>query len=135
MALCVVLDAVESRKRFAALPAWMPFSQGIHFHHVAATGRACRPPRTLPHHEECLPNAGTRTPLPSASCALGYPCAMSDIRHDIENKAEEAKDSSDDQHLGDAMDEADADSGQGDGTGQGDSANALDDVDLEPPSS
>lgn len=60
---------------------------------------------------------------------------MSDIQDDIENKAEEAKGSSDDQHLGDAMDEADPDSGQGDGTGQGDSANALDDVDLEPPSS
>jgi hypothetical protein len=59
---------------------------------------------------------------------------MSDIQDDIENKAEEAKDS-DDQHLGDAMDQAHPDSGQGDGPEQGDSGNALDDVDLEPPSS
>ena len=72
---------------------------------------------------------------------LGYPCAMGDIQDEIENKAEEVEDSSDDQHLGDAMDEADPESGdeqqqnQGDGTEQGDSGNALDDVDLEPPSS
>jgi len=32
---------------------------------------------------------------------------MGDIQNDIEDKAEEAKDSSADQHLGDAMDDAD----------------------------
>jgi hypothetical protein len=31
----------------------------------------------------------------------------SDVQHDIEDKAEEAKDSTDDQHLGDAMDDVD----------------------------
>ena len=43
---------------------------------------------------------------------------MGDIQDDIENKAEEVNDSSDDQHLGDAMDDADleaADSKTGDG--------------------
>jgi hypothetical protein len=35
---------------------------------------------------------------------------MGDIQKDIENKAEELKDSSDDQHLGDAMDDADSES-------------------------
>ena len=43
---------------------------------------------------------------------------MSDIRDDIEDKAEEANDRSADQHLGDAMDDADvdaADSRTGDG--------------------
>ena len=60
---------------------------------------------------------------------------MSGIQDDIENKAEEAKDSSDDQHLGDAMDEADPDSGHSDGPEQADRGDALDDVDLEPPSS
>lgn len=34
---------------------------------------------------------------------------MSDIQNDIENKAEELKDT-DDQHLGDAMDDADLES-------------------------
>lgn len=80
---------------------------------------------------------------------------MGEIQNDIENKAEELKDSSTDQHLGDAMD--DAEPGSGDGTEQdaGDTqddledkaeepkdsstnqhlGNALDDVDLEPPSS
>jgi len=32
---------------------------------------------------------------------------MGDIRKDIENQAEEAQESSDDQHLGDPMDDAD----------------------------
>jgi uncharacterized protein YjbJ (UPF0337 family) len=45
--------------------------------------------------------------VPSASCVLGYPCAMGDIQDNIENKAEELKGSSSDQHLGDAMDDAD----------------------------
>jgi hypothetical protein len=42
---------------------------------------------------------------------------MGDMQDDIENQAEEAKDSSADQHLGDAMDDADqaADSKTGDG--------------------
>jgi hypothetical protein len=43
---------------------------------------------------------------------------MSDIQDDIEDTAEEAKDSSADQHLGDAMDDADleaADSKTSDG--------------------
>lgn len=89
---------------------------------------------------------------------------MGDIQDDIENKAEEAKDSGD-QHLGDAMDDADVEAAdsktgdgeveadglatgagptesgdeqqqnQGDGTGQDGGGNALDDLDLEPPSS
>ena len=89
---------------------------------------------------------------------------MGEIQDDIENKAEEVK-ASGDQHLGDAMDDADleaadsktgdgeleadglatgagpAESGdehhqnQGDGTGQDGSGSALDDLDLEPPSS
>ena len=77
---------------------------------------------------------------------------MSDIQDDIENKAEEVKDSSPNQHLGDAMDDADQATGkttgdgeleaagqseqtEADGPEQDDSGNALDDVDLEPPSS
>jgi hypothetical protein len=66
---------------------------------------------------------------------------MSDIQDDVENRAEEVKDGSEDQHLGDAMDEADPESGddqrqnQGDRTEQDDSGNALDGVDLGPPSS
>ena len=72
---------------------------------------------------------------------------MSDIQGDIENKAEEASKDTDDQHFGDAMDDADPKSA-GNVTGDGeleaedqgdttrhDSGNALDDVDLEPPSS
>lgn len=43
---------------------------------------------------------------------------MSDIRDDIENKAEELKVSSADQHLGDAMDDADLEAA-GNTTGDG----------------
>ena len=66
---------------------------------------------------------------------------MGDIQDDIENKAEEVKDSSPNQHLGDAMDDADQEAAgqseqtEADGPEQDDSGNALDDVDLEPPSS
>lgn len=75
---------------------------------------------------------------------------MSDIQDEIENKAEEVKDNSDDQHLGDAMDDAGPEDagtapvtddgeleavGQGGPAGHGHSDDALDDVDLEPPSS
>jgi len=75
---------------------------------------------------------------------------MGDIQDEIENKAEDVKDSSADQHLGDAMDDADlAGRATGDGelepagghqqnqpdrTERGDGGTALDDVDLEPPS-
>ena len=82
---------------------------------------------------------------------------MGDIQDDIENKAEELKDSSADQHLGDAMDDAEPGKESGDGSDQLDSdthddldskaeeakdtsahqrlRNVLDDVNLEPPSS
>jgi hypothetical protein len=77
---------------------------------------------------------------------------MGDIQDEIENKAEDVKDSSADQHLGDAMDDADPEAAdqvtedgelesaggqqenRPDGTDQGDNSHALDDVDIEPPS-
>ena len=43
---------------------------------------------------------------------------MGEIQDDIENKAEEAKDSSADQHLGDAMDDADVEAASKTGDGE-----------------
>jgi hypothetical protein len=44
---------------------------------------------------------------------------MGDIQDEIEIKAEEVKDSSDDQHLGDAMDDAGPGAGSDDGSDDG----------------
>lgn len=96
--------------------------------------------------------------VPSASWALGYPYVMSNIPDDIKSEPEEVNA---DQHLGDRVDAADpaaAGNVTGDGeleaagqeseglaTGAGptqsgdepkkDQSDAMDDVDLEPPSS